>query len=342
MGVTLSERCSRAIRAGLDFLSQSQLPTGELKTLVGPEPDLKRDAKRDPSIFTTVNVATSLLEVSDSRARNIVACAADFLSSEMLPGGLWRFWTKAHPGSFGMPPDVDDTVCVSEFLGRLGRAFPDNRKILLSNRCRDGRFLTWITPRAWHLVFAEGRAFLAASFASRRGRKLYFESGPQPPEPGNIDCVVNANAVSYFEDCRDCAQATAWVSDIVQSGRAATHDRWYQSEAALLYAVARGCVKRIPSFCRLQPVIAAKALELQPSCHSALETALVACTLNLVAPASPQLLECIHTLLGTQEQDGGWLARVYYYDSFKCALCWGSKELTSGFCLEALGRFLRR
>jgi hypothetical protein len=341
MGMTMAERGDRAIRAGIDFLSRKQLSSGEFKTLVGPEPDLQHDAKHDPSIFTTVNVATSLLEVDDHEARRIVARAADLLVSEMLPGGLWRFWTKSHPGSRGMPPDVDDTVCVSAFLGRLGRAVPENRKMLLANRCRDGRFLTWITPRARHLLFSEGRAFLAANWPSRGARRVYFQSGPQPPEHGNIDCVVNANAVAYFRDTPKVARAAAWVAGILENSRAATTDRWYQSEAALLYAIASGYQKRTEPFCRMQPMIAEKAEKLQPLCHSALDAALVATVLNVVAPSSPQLAQAIETILAMQAEDGGWAARVYYYDSYKCALCWGSRELTSGFCLEALARYLR-
>ena len=340
--MTLAERCDRAIRAGIGFLSSNQLSSGELKTLVGSDPDLRHDAQHDPSIFTTVNVATSLLEVDDSEARKVVGRAAEFLVSEMLPGGLWRFWTKSHPGSRGMPPDVDDTACVSMFLEGLGRTFPDSRRMLLANRCRDGRFLTWITPRARHLTSAEGRAFLAANWATKRARKLYFESGPQPPEPGNIDCVVNANVVSYFGNSLDVAQAAAWVTGTVQNGHAATNDRWYQSEAALLYAVARGCEKHTESFCRIQPVIAERAEKLQPLCHSALDAGLVASVLNVVIPASPRLVQCIDTILAMQEEDGGWPARVYYYDSHKRALCWGSRELSSGYCLEALTRFFRK
>ena len=339
--MTTAERCDRAVRAGISFLSRNQLSSGEFKTLVGSDPDLKRDAKHDPSIFTTVNVATSLLELNDDEARRIVLRAADFLASEMLPGGLWRFWTKAHPGSLGMPPDVDDTVCVSSFLSRLGRTFPQNRKILLANRCRDGRFLTWITPKARHLLFAEGRAFLAANQATKRARKVYFESGPQPPERGNIDCVVNMNAVTYFADSPKVAGAAAWITDILQSGRATTEDRWYQSEAALLYAVAGGCEKGLKSFRRIQSLIAGKAEELQPLCHSALDAALMACALHVVAPSSPRLAQSIDTILAAQSEDGGWPAKVYYYDSYKRALCWGSRELSSGFCLEALARFAR-
>ncbi|MEN9470016.1 MAG: hypothetical protein RL630_1749, partial [Verrucomicrobiota bacterium] len=85
-----------------------------------------------------------------------------------------------------------------------------------------------------------------------------------------------------------------------------------------------------------------RAEKLQPLCRSALEAGLVASVLNVVVPSSPRLAQCIDTILAMQEADGGWPARVYYYDSYKRALCWGSRELTSGFCLEALTRFFRK
>lgn len=340
--MNIREECQRSVRAGLDFLEKSQLPSGEFLTLVGPEPDLVRDTKHDPSIFTTVNVATSLLDIDDPQARRIVRRAADFLLSEMLPGGLWRFWTKAHPGSRGMPPDVDDTSCVSWLLRRLGCEFPDNRRVLLHNRRPDGRFFTWITPRIRHLAFPEGRSFLVRAFASGRARAVYFKSGPQPPSRRDTDCVVNANVITYLAHDRCCANAAAWVAQVVQKGDAASTDRWYQSPAALLYAVARGAEQGIPAFSSLKALVAGKSEGWHPFQGSALEAGLRACALSAVAPSSLRLVPLIEIIFAAQEKDGGWAARAYYYDSYKCALCWGSRELTTGFCLEALSRYAKR
>lgn len=82
----------------------------------------------------------------DRRYQVAIAQGLDFLHRRQLPGGLWRFWTASHPGSPGIPPDTDDTACITHLLRRLGITVPDNRGCLLSNRDREGRFRTGTEP----------------------------------------------------------------------------------------------------------------------------------------------------------------------------------------------------
>lgn len=330
-----------AIQRALEFLERSQLPSGEFKTLVATDPDIRLGAKHDPSIFSSVNVATSLLEVPAAGAGRLIDKAAAFLQSEMLAGGLWRFWTKTHPGSAGMPPDVDDTVCVSDLLRRISREVPDNRRMLLSNRAPNGLFYTWIIPRPRHLFFPEGRKFLAAAMSHRKARAVYFRSGPQPPIRDGVDCVVNCNALLYLGDGIATAAASEWVMQVLQNGSSSEADRWYQSEAALIYSAAR-CIERgVRSLRVAAGLIGEKACRPDTNSLSVLEAGLLTCALAIVNPSSARLPALARSVLESQKSDGGWGAHVYYYDSPLRALSWGARELTTGFCVEALTRFLR-
>jgi hypothetical protein len=134
--------------------------------------------------------------------------------------------------------------------------------------------------------------------------------------------------------------ASKWVLRILQAGVSADSDRWYQSNAALIYSAAR-CIERgILSLRSATKLIEEKINILDPKSLSALEAGLLACSLSIVNSHSNILRSLLGTILEAQESDGGWPARVFYYDSPLRALCWGGRELTTGFCIEALSRIL--
>src|SRR6185436_12619440 len=117
-----------ALARGIAFLERSQLPTGELRVYASATPD--------PSVFPTAVAAHALSFAPEAAA--IRRRALDFLRAEMDARGLWKHWTRVHPHHGWLPPDLDDTACASAALARDGRAFPDNRPLLLANRDRRG------------------------------------------------------------------------------------------------------------------------------------------------------------------------------------------------------------
>ncbi len=74
--------------------------------------------------------------------------ALTFLLGQRDRHGLWRHWTKDHPFFRQLPPDMDDTCCVSAALAGAGSAEVADPALLLANRDAQGMFLTWIMPRA--------------------------------------------------------------------------------------------------------------------------------------------------------------------------------------------------
>ena len=340
--MTRAKACNRAIRSGLAFLSVNQMSSGEFRTLAGPEGSLERDAQYDPSIFTTVNVATSLLDIADDTAQRTVKRAAEFLLSEMLPGGLWRFWTKAHPGSRGMPPDVDDTACAASLLGALGYSVPENRRMLLANLNRQGLFRTWISPSGKHLLFRQGRAFLSASLSSRAARRIFFKCGSEIPRKDTFESVVNANVLLYLGDIRQTLPVASWLAGIVRNGAASGTDRYYQSDLALFYALTRAAERGCASVCPLMPLISDRVSGIDWRGLSPLYLALCIRIQSSLSPDTANLDEKVSALLSAQLEDGGWPACAFYYDGYGRDLCWGSRELATGFCIEALERYRRR
>jgi hypothetical protein len=72
--------------------------------------------------------------------------------------------------------------------------------------------------------------------------------------------------------------------------------------------------------------------------ENVLDTALAACALLNWGAAPTELERAFKHMLEAQRQDGSWPRAVLYYGGPKKYYGWGSEELTTGFCLEALIR----
>src|SRR3954452_3757042 len=133
--MSLESEVRRAIERGIAFLERSQLASGELRICACRDPAMAGAAAPDPSVFPTALAAHSLSFAPGAAA--VRERALHFLLAAADQHGLWRHWTREHPGHRQPPPDLDDTACASAALARSGRAFPENRDLLLANR--DGR-----------------------------------------------------------------------------------------------------------------------------------------------------------------------------------------------------------
>jgi hypothetical protein len=334
------EDCERSIRAGLDFLKRAQLPSGEFVTLSGPNADLIADAHYDPSNFTTMHVASSLLAIGSDEAWRLALRAGRHLFSQMLPGGLWRFWSNSHPGSPGMPPDTDDTACVAHLLKRLKFELPDSRPLLKANRNRNGLFYTWVLPRAPHLRHREGWMLAWLAFKNRKRMAVFFSSGRDVPLRSDVDAVVNANALLECNEPEVIHPVCKWLAEVFENGSAETSDRWYQSEVSLLYALMRIKEAGVEISDRLHRLAAARVDECVCEQRHALECGQLLSVACNFRPGTNLGLKCTAAILKTQAHDGSWPARAHYYGGKGRARAWGSNELTTGFCIEALARFL--
>jgi hypothetical protein len=73
-----------------------------------------------------------------------------------------------------------------------------------------------------------------------------------------------------------------------------------------------------------------------------LHTALAACALMDWQDRNNHanvLDAAILAILRAQDSSGGWKKCPFYYSGPSKKLAWGSEELTTGFCLEALSRY---
>lgn len=335
----LGERANAAAGRALDFLQARQLPHGEFVTLLGLDRSMA-GAVPDSTGFVTSQLVYSLTFAEDVRARRMIQAAAGFLRAEQEPGGLWRYWSSRNHRHARLGPDLDDTACSSVALRRA--RYPAPRNLWAFRRMRDerGRFFTWVSPHRLRTFDLFGRALLAAG--ARRADRQAARTPAPPSEdprfitmrinPDDIDPVVNANVLLWLGERPQTRGALRFVSATVLADPPA-FSLYYEDLLVLHYAVARASAEAAPTLRGLGPHIVGR-IQARLDAGEALgplKAALAAATLAVFAPRTPALPELLEHILAAQQGDGGWTACPFYN-------VWGSRELTTGLCLEAIAR----
>lgn len=333
-----SNGLNAGIRRGIEFLRRSQMPSGEFKVFMSPDLSLERDCLFDSSPFPAALIAYSLGFAERAEVGDILDKALSFLLSEMEGPGLWRYWTKRHQSHSTIPHDLDDTACASYVLRRHRVPFPHNHKLIFANRTREGLFYTWLTarwplpplPSYWRVVLGQWRHPL----------RLYYFWKLLEPTRHDVDCVVNANVLFYVGETPETRPVIDYLTDVLRRGEGGGGDRWYANPFMLHYAVSRNFHAGISSFGGVRDELVARVVSaVQPDGSvggSVLNTALAACTLLYWRSSPPELERAVSFLLAEQRADGSWPRASVYYSGPKKLYGWGSEELTTGFCLEAL------
>lgn len=307
-----------ALARAIAFLERNQSANGELRVLASGVPD--------PAVFPTAVMAHSLSFAPE--AALVRGRALDFLAAEMEPRGLWKHWPRAHPHHGSLPPDLDDTSCASAVLQRAARPFPDNRSLLLNNRNRRGLFYTW------KLTAAQVRHPLA----------LWFFFRSTSAKPFDVDAVVNANVLFYLGAIPETRPVIAHLLRVLREDRETVCDKWYDNPFVVWYFFSRALHAVADADAgRAGDLIETKIAAATPV--NALERALAACALRYWDRAAD-----VVALMDLQLESGAWPAAPLYHggrtrrrdgsfaDVHPDTPRWGSEELTTAFCIEALAR----
>jgi hypothetical protein len=330
----------RAILRAVGFLRRRQLPHGEFVTLLGADRQFSSTAF-ESSPFTTSFVLYALAHVDRAVVGHIAAKGAAFLLSEMEFGGVWRYWSTRQHKHHRLPPDIDDTACISYALKSLGRSFPNNGWVFDCTRDPAGRFRTWILPNTRNRLnpwfwFARAVGFCQARLRTRR---LETPADEDPRfrvmhiDLDDVDPVVNANVVLYLGERPDTLPAIDLIIDTVLR-EPASWSLYYEDVLGLYYAVARAFRHSAPRLSAVREHIVSRIAERarDPESLNPLQAAMAASALLTFEPGSEAAVRLVHRVLDTQRSDGGWDAYAFYN-------VWGSEELTTALCLEVLARF---
>jgi hypothetical protein len=328
----------------LQFLAERQLPSGQFPVVVTFHYQEGSPSEQDEALFATTHIVHSLGFLPDPLARTMISRALAYFQAEMNGPGLWRHWNREavrdgrrlYPF---IPADLDDMAGVSALLKRHGVRFPDNRALMLLNRNRAGRFYTWLLIRPtptlnlhyWRVMLSEITLMRLTAFWA--GTEAGYH---------DVDGVVNANVLLYLGERAETRPVIDWLIEIVQNGEEVRCDKWYRDRFTFYYALSRNYYAGIAALGRVRAQIVTR---LEEAAHddgrigdSALHTALAANTLLDFGERSPLLERALTFLIETQSDEGSWPSAPYYYGGPQMTVAWGSDELTTGLCLEALQR----
>lgn len=335
----------QSVEKGLQYLAKRQLPSGQFPVEITLHYLEDSPVSQDDALFASSLIAYSLGFIDHPLAHQMISSALDYFQSEMTGHGLWRYWNKsARRGDQRLynfiPADLDDMANISYLMNLHGRPVPDNRKLMLLNRDRRGLFYTWllirptltINPLYWISVLREFR--LQRIFLFWRVTEAGYK---------DVDGVVNANILLYLGEQTATQPVIQWLRNIVIERQEADCDKWYRDPFTFYYKLSRTVYHGVKSFNDLKSEIVfrlnSKAHEDGRIGENILQTALAANTLINLGIASEQLQLAMDYILRNQKPDGSWESCPMYYGGPQRSTSWGSAELTTGLCVEALHRY---
>jgi len=262
----------------------------------------------DSSIFATTFVLYSIAHMDIPCVPAMTKRAISFLTEEMHGPGLFQYFTSKNARSIDF--DLDCTACASVALQRshpfIMRGY--NIRRFIENRNEAGLFYTWV-----------GSAALA----------------------NNVDSVVNANVVFYLGDRDVTKSACRYLIDIIKSGHEGDSYHYYLDNMTLYYAVSRAYARGTSSLSGAREAIIEKVLQSSKddgSFGNELATACAVCSLaNFEYDDVTRLRDAARYLERQQRADGSWRrAAMWVAMLHQLDVYFGSEELTTALCLEAL------
>ena len=329
-------------RRAVSYLLASQLADGEFQTEFcydrrqTEDGHIVEDLMFDSSPFVTSIVLDSLQHANalDPKIEEATRKGVKFLRSEMDPGGLWRYWTRKNPKRGIIPPDLDDTSCISYLLRSQGVSIPSNGWLFYDSRDKRGAFYTWLykadSPRKWLLYLKTGgKAF------------TYTKELWQWTKGDDVCAVVNANVLTYLGETEGTRKAIDYLLGIFRDGTEDKEIVFYAHPMSLYYFASRALSKGVKALMPAKSAMLQRILSQQRpdgSFGDELLTGLAVCALMNLEERPERLDQAVQYLLSTQRDDGSW-KRIPMYGGPPTPTTFGSADLTTGICLEALARF---
>ena len=323
-----SNQLKVSVNKGLDFLLKNQLDYGEFKTEICNryKDSFERVVEEwtfDSSPFATALILYSLNFIEgDERVQKLREQGLKFLIDEMEEGGLWRYWSSKNEKHRMIPPDLDDICCISHILKINNIAFPENTEIILNNRNRNDIFNTW-------LLSGDGK------------KDLYSNDSWIINQEDDICCLVNSNVLLYLGEIKETEKVVEYLIQVILQKTETTSTPFYNNKLSFYYMLSRAYYNGTFSFKTVKKIIINKVLNMQKSDGSfgnELLTSLAICSLLNYGYYSPEFCKAIAFLIKTQQSDGSW-RRIPLYGGHADKAIYGSAELTTAFCLEALARY---
>jgi hypothetical protein len=170
-------------------------------------------------------------------------------------------------------------------------------------------------------------------------KQFYFWKLLEPTRH-DVDGVVNANVLFYVGECREMKPVIDYLIGVLQRGEEDRCDGWYANGFMFYYALSRNFHAGVAALGEVRDESVVRIIRAAKPDGSVgdgvLNTALAVCALLYWRSSPSELERAVHFLLAAQRADGSWPRAALYYSGPKKIYAWGSEELVTGFCMEAL------
>ncbi|WP_429382195.1 hypothetical protein [Mucilaginibacter sp. UYCu711] len=338
-----------SIAKGITFLSNQQFANGGFRSYMSNNDDMLAYEgssagwfTEDGVVFPTLLIGNSLLFLAaDPQVDKILNKIADFILSQKNRGSVWNHFTPLHFLYSLCPFDLDDTACASSFLKARNIDFSSNRALLLKNIDSRNLFYTWISFRR-RLNFNKTYWITSLRELKNPLKSLFFWK-KMACDRDDVDLVVNANVLYYLSDAPNAKYVINYILETVQNNLEIESDKWYKNISTIYYFISRNYYAGVKELLPIKQTMIDRILKTAKSNgaigESVLDTALAICTLLNLNCYDSSIKLAVEFLISEQIENGSWVKRGFYYDGPKKLVSWGSEELTTSLCLEALGRY---
>ncbi|MBL1210216.1 hypothetical protein [Geminocystis sp. GBBB08] len=328
-----------AIDRAIDFFWINQLPGGEFTTYVTERKVTGITCNFDSCNFSTALILYALSFLRETpKIEKMRLQGRNFLLDNMVRPGIWYYYSSINPflHTLFSPPDIDTTSCTSFVLKKYGIVL-NNKKLLLANRNQDDLISTWIVPR-FSMLFTHTGYWLKYRLIT----PSYSQWWKKFPSVSNeADLGASANLVFYLGEIEETKKVIDYLIDVTLKGKEIESDTRYLSIFPHYYFLSRAYFNGVKRLEVLKEKIISNLEQKfeQEGFDNSLDTALAACTFLNFGQITPTLEKAIDFLLANQGNDGSWAISPFYFDSPKRISWYGSAELTTGVCIEALVRY---
>jgi hypothetical protein len=153
-----------------------------------------------------------------------------------------------------------------------------------------------------------------------------------------VDYVVNTNVLLYLGD--NYPKVSEYINNSIKNNE--PKSVYYPDDLSFYYMVSRAVENNISSLGKNKKLIIKNVLARRNkngSFGNPLQTALATVTLINFSYKGTEIKNAIKHIIKTQNQNGSWSREIFYTDANFEVGYFGSEELTTGLCLEALQKY---
>lgn len=296
----------KQIEMGIDFIVQKQLSSGEIPTSKADNKNME-NATYIKTVTITFMVIGALEHLKDfPKVSSIIQKGIGFLLSESENGMIWRFYGKGSE----IIPDLDDTASILTVLKKndIPLDYHKSARRLLNIRNEKGLFYTWF---------------------------------PEKGNSNNVDWVVNANVLYFFQSLGiKIPEVKQFLIEVTQKSLFKKGSLYYHSPYAFCYLISKLYAEGgVNSFEATKEGIVNFILENYTRLNC-IDLALSVTALLNYRFDGKEIQTIIENLKSMQMEDGGWPIGTIFKHRTK-EIYYGAREATTAVVLEGLDKFLK-